>query len=61
MRISKSVIKSSHDMALIVLAAVAIAMIVSAMFHNSRIFPASWGMGAAVTVADSRVAPHCVS
>jgi len=61
MRIGKSVLKSSHDMILIVGAAIAIAMTVSSMLHNSRIIPASWGMGNAVTVADSRVAPRCVS
>lgn len=58
MRIGKSLLKSSHDVILIVAAAIAIAMMVSSVLHNSRIFPESWGMGNAVRVADSRVAPR---
>lgn len=58
MRIGKSVLKSSHDLILVVAAAIAIAMMVSSILHNSRIFPANLGMGNAMTVADSRVAPR---
>jgi hypothetical protein len=60
MRISgKTVVKSSHDLILIVGAIIAIAMLVSKMVHSWRTSPPSLGMGnATVMVADSSVAPR---
>ena len=60
MRISgKTLVKSSHDMILIIGAVIAIAMIVSKMVHNWRNLPPSLGMSnAAVMVADNSLAPH---
>ena len=60
MRINgKTLVKSSHDMILIIGAVIAIAMIVSKMVHNWRNLPASLGTSnAAVMVADNSLAPH---
>jgi hypothetical protein len=60
MRISgKTLVKSSHDLILIIGAVIAIAMIVSKMVHNWRNLPTSLGASnAAVMVADSSLAPH---
>jgi hypothetical protein len=60
MRISgKTLVKSSHDLILIIGAVIAIAMIVSKMVHNWRNLPSSLGMSnAAVMVADNSLAPH---
>lgn len=60
MRINgKTLVKSSHDMILIIGAVIAIAMIVSKMVHNWRNLPPSLGMSnAAVMVADNSLAPH---
>ena len=60
MRISgKAVVKSSHDLILIVGAIIAIAMLVSKMVHSWRTSPPSLGMSnAAVMLADSSVAPR---
>ena len=51
MQIGKSVLKSSHDLVLIVGAAIAIAMMVSSMLHSSSIYPANLGMGNAMRLA----------
>ena len=60
MRISgKTLVKSSHDLVLIIGAVIAIAMIVSKMVHNWRNSPPSLGMSnAAVMVADSSLPPR---
>ena len=60
MRISgKTLVKSSHDLILIIGAVIAIAMIVSMMVHNWRNLPTSLGItNASVMVADSSLAPH---
>ena len=60
MRISgKTLVKSSHDMILIIGAVIAIAMIVSKMVHNWRNLPPNLGMSnAAVMVADNTLAQH---
>ena len=47
----KSLLKSSHDLILIVGAVIAIAMMVSSIRRHWRILPASLGMGNTVTVA----------
>jgi hypothetical protein len=49
----KSIVRSSHDLILVVGAALAIAMIVSAMVHNWKSVPKNFG---ANTVAVSRLA-----
>jgi hypothetical protein len=56
MRISgRTIVRSSHDLILVVGAVIAIAMIVGEMVHNWRHLPPSLGMtNAAVMVADSR-------
>jgi len=57
MRISgRTIVRSSHDLILVVGAVIAIAMIVSKMVHNWRnLPPPNLGMSnAAVMVADSR-------
>jgi len=52
---AKNVLRSSHDMILIVGAVIALAMIISKMVHNWRDLPPNLGMtNAAVMVADSR-------
>ena len=60
MRINgRTIVKSSHDLILIVGAVIALAMIVGKMVHNWRNLPPSLGMSnAAVMVADNRVAPR---
>ena len=60
MRISaKSVVKSSHDLILIVGEVIAVTMIVAKMVHNWRTLPPSLGMSnAAVMVADNNLAPR---
>ena len=60
MRINaKSIVKSSHDLILIVGAVIALTMIVAKMVHNWRYLPTSVGMGnAAVMMADNRIAPR---
>jgi hypothetical protein len=50
---AKSLVKSSHDMILIIGAMLAIAMITAEMVHNWRSVPKNLGMG---TVAESRLA-----
>ena len=50
---AKTIVKSSHDLILIVGALIAIAMIATEMVHNWRSVPKSLGMG---TVAESRLA-----
>ena len=50
---AKTIVKSSHDVILIVGALIAIAMIASEMVHNWRSVPKNIGMG---TVAESRLA-----
>jgi len=50
---AKSIVKSSHDLILVVGALIAIAMIASEMIHNWRSVPKNLGMG---TVAESRLA-----
>jgi hypothetical protein len=55
----KTLVKSSHDLVLIIGAVIAIAMIVSKMVHNWRTSPPSLGMsGAVVMMADSNPAPR---
>jgi len=55
----KSLVKSSHDLILIVCAVIAIAMIVSKVVRNWRNSSPSVGMSsAAVMVADNSRAPH---
>jgi hypothetical protein len=56
MRINgRSIVKSSHDLILVVGAVIAIAMIVSKMVHNWRHLPSNLGMNSArVMLADSR-------
>jgi hypothetical protein len=55
----KSIVKSSHDLLLIVGAVIAIAMIVATMVHNWRNLPSNMGMSdASVVVADNRLAPR---
>ena len=52
---TKTVLRSSHDLILIVGAVIALAMIISKMVHNWRDLPPKLGMtNAAVMVADSR-------
>ena len=61
MRINgRSIVKSSHDLILVVGAVIAIAMIVSKMVHNWRHLPPSLGMTSArVMLADNnRLAPR---
>ena len=54
---AKSVVKSSHDLILIVGAVIAIAMIVAKMVHNWRNLPPNLGMTtSAVMVADNSLA-----
>ena len=51
---ARSIVKSSHDLILIVGALIAIAMIVSKMVHNWRNLPPSLGMNTPnVMLADS--------
>jgi hypothetical protein len=50
---AKGIVKSSHDLILVVGALIAIAMIASEMIHNWRSVPKNLGMG---TVAESRLA-----
>jgi hypothetical protein len=50
---TKSLVKSSHDMILIIGATLAIVMIAAEMVHNWRSVPKNIGMG---TVAESRLA-----
>jgi hypothetical protein len=55
----KSIVKSSHDLLLIVGAVIAIAMIVATMVHNWRNMPSNMGMSdASVMVADNLLAPR---
>jgi hypothetical protein len=55
----KSMVKSSHDLLLIVGAVIAIAMIVATMVHNWRNLPSNLGKSdASVMVADNRLAPR---
>ena len=56
----RTILRSSHDLILIVGALIALAMIISKMVHNWRNLPPSLGMdnAAAVMVADSRVVPR---
>ena len=57
----KSIVKSSHDLLLIVGAVIAIAMIVAKMVHNWRNLPTSLGANNAsvlLVVADNRLAPR---
>ncbi len=57
MRVSRrTILRSSHDLILIVGAAIALAMIISKMVHNWRNLPVNLGMNNAATVAESRVA-----
>jgi hypothetical protein len=54
-------VKSSHDLLLIVGAVIAIAMIVAKMVHNWRNLPSSLGatnVSISVVVADNRLAPR---
>jgi hypothetical protein len=52
-------VKSSHDLLLIVGAVIAIAMIVATMVHNWRNLPSNLGKSdASVMVADNRLAPR---
>ncbi|HZC46668.1 MAG TPA: hypothetical protein VE243_09335 [Candidatus Acidoferrum sp.] len=46
----RSVVRSSHDVILIVGAIIAITMIVQKMLHNWRHLPQNMGMDSAVTV-----------
>jgi hypothetical protein len=56
----KTLVKSSHDLVLIIGAVIAIAMIVSKMVHNWRTSPPSLGMSSGVVMmADSNPAPRC--
>jgi len=55
----KTLVKSSHDLVLIIGAVIAIAMIVSKMVHNWRTSPPSLGMSSGVVMmADSNPAPR---
>lgn len=55
----KSIVRSSHDLILIVGAVIAIAMIVAKMVHNWRNLPTNLGeSNASVMVADNRLAPR---
>jgi hypothetical protein len=55
----KTLVKSSHDLILIIGAVIAIAMLVSKMVHNWRNTPAGLGMtNATVMVAEAGPAPH---
>jgi hypothetical protein len=55
----KSIVKSSHDLILIVGAVIAVAMIVATMVHNWRNLPSNLGTSdASVMVADNRLAPR---
>ena len=55
----KSIVKSSHDLLLIVGAVIAIAMIVAKMVHNWRNLPTNLGeTNPSVLVADNRLAPR---
>jgi hypothetical protein len=55
----KSIVKSSHDLLLVVGAVIAIAMIVATMVHNWRNLPTNLGAtNASVLVADNRLAPR---
>ena len=50
---TKTLVKSSHDIILVVGALIAVFMIASEMVHNWRSVPKNLGMG---TVAESRLA-----
>jgi hypothetical protein len=50
---TKTIVKSSHDIILVIGALIAIAMIASDMVHNWRSVPKNLGMG---TVAESHLA-----
>ena len=55
----KTLVKSSHDLILIIGAVIAIAMLVSKMVHNWRNAPAGLGMtNATVMVAEAGPAPR---
>ena len=54
----KSVLKSSHDMILIVGAVIAVAWMISSMAHHWRMSPTNLGMTDTVTVASIHIAPH---
>ena len=55
----KSIVKSSHDLLLIVGAVIAIAMIVATMVHNWRNLPSNLGaIDSSVMVADNLLAPR---
>ncbi len=56
----KTLVKSSHDLILIIGAVIAIAMIVSKMVHNWRSAPVNLGMSnaAVVMLAEAGPAPH---
>jgi hypothetical protein len=60
MRISgRTLVRSSHDLILIIGAVIAIAMIVSKMVHNWRNLPSNLGMSnASVMVAENSPTPH---
>jgi hypothetical protein len=51
----RSILRSSHDLILIIGAAIAIAMIVSKMRHDWRKLPTTMGMETAVTLAEVHV------